>query len=68
MKPVSRIVIAGGGTAGWLSACVLGAWSRTSGRPPLDITLIEAPDIPNIGVGEGTWPTMRETLAAIGVD
>lgn len=67
MKPVERIVIAGGGTAGWLSACVLGAWAKRAGRP-LTITLIEAPDIPTIGVGEGTWPTMRETLASIGID
>ncbi|WP_243375546.1 tryptophan halogenase family protein [Sandarakinorhabdus cyanobacteriorum] len=56
-----RIVIAGGGTAGWLTACVLAAR-----HPQLDITLVESPDIPTIGVGEGTWPTMRETLASIG--
>ncbi|QNM81709.1 tryptophan 7-halogenase [Sphingomonas sabuli] len=65
--PVKRIVIAGGGTAGWLSACLLASWSAKTGRG-LAITLIEAPDIPTIGVGEGTWPTMRETLAAIGLD
>lgn len=52
----------GGGTAGWLSACVLAAR-----RPELSVTLVEAPDIPTIGVGEGTWPTMRGTLAAIGL-
>ncbi|WP_421838106.1 tryptophan halogenase family protein [Novosphingobium sp.] len=60
--PVEHIVIVGGGTAGWLSACVLGA--RLRGKR---ITLVEAPDIPTIGVGEGTWPTMRETLATIGI-
>ncbi len=59
---IHDIVILGGGTAGWLSACVLAAR-----RPDLAITLIEAPDIPTIGVGEGTWPTMRETLASIGI-
>lgn len=58
----ARVVILGGGTAGWLSASFLAAR-----RPELDITLVEAPDIPTIGVGEGTWPTMRETLAAIGI-
>jgi hypothetical protein len=31
------------------------------------VTLIEAPDIPTVGVGEGTWPTMRDTLAQIGI-
>ena len=59
---VQRVVIVGGGTAGWLSACYLAAR-----RPDLSITLVEAPDIPTIGVGEGTWPTMRETLATIGI-
>ena len=57
-----RVVIVGGGSAGWLTACVLAAR-----RPGLAITLVESPDIPTIGVGEGTWPTMRETLASIGI-
>ncbi|WP_235902583.1 tryptophan halogenase family protein [Sandarakinorhabdus oryzae] len=57
-----RVVIVGGGSAGWLTACVLAAR-----RPGLAITLVESPDIPTIGVGEGTWPTMRETLANIGI-
>lgn len=59
---IQNVVIVGGGTAGWLTACVLAAR-----RPDLSITLIEAPDIALIGVGEGTWPTMRETLATIGI-
>ncbi|MEL0253651.1 MAG: tryptophan 7-halogenase, partial [Novosphingobium sp.] len=59
---VQQVVIVGGGTAGWLSACLLAAR-----RPELAIALVEAPDIPTIGVGEGTWPTMRETLATIGI-
>lgn len=61
-NPVQHIVIVGGGTAGWLSACLLAAR-----LPDKRITLVEAPDIPTIGVGEGTWPTMRETLATIGI-
>lgn len=61
-KTVDQIAIIGGGTAGWLAACYLAAR-----HPQLAITLVEAPDIPTIGVGEGTWPTMRETLATIGI-
>lgn len=59
---IKRVVIVGGGTAGWLSACMLAAR-----HPHLTITLVESPDIPTLGVGEGTWPTMRETLATIGI-
>ncbi len=61
-KSVQQIVIVGGGTAGWLAACLLAAK-----LPGHSVTLVEAPDIPTIGVGEGTWPTMRETLATIGI-
>ncbi|MEN9855300.1 MAG: hypothetical protein RLZZ157_426 [Pseudomonadota bacterium] len=59
---IQQIVIVGGGTAGWLSACLLAAR-----LPQVSVTLVEAPNIPTIGVGEGTWPTMRDTLAAIGI-
>ncbi len=57
-----KVAIVGGGTAGWLSAALLAAR-----RPDLSITLVEAPDIATIGVGEGTWPTMRESLRSIGI-
>lgn len=61
-SPIKQVVIVGGGTAGWLAACVV-----ASKRPDLAVTLVEAPNIPTIGVGEGTWPTMRQTLADIGI-
>jgi hypothetical protein len=67
-RPVKRIVIVGGGTAGWLAACLIAAKAPKVISEPPSITLIEAPDIPTIGVGEGTWPTMRATLSAIGLD
>jgi 2-polyprenyl-6-methoxyphenol hydroxylase-like FAD-dependent oxidoreductase len=66
-RAIERVVILGGGTAGWLAACVIAAAARARGDNRT-VTLIEAPDIPTIGVGEGTWPTMRGTLAAIGID
>ena len=64
---VRRIVIVGGGTAGWLAACLIAARADPQATTPLTVTLIESPDIPTIGVGEGTWPTMRRTLERIGL-
>ncbi|MES2453371.1 MAG: tryptophan halogenase family protein [Pseudomonadota bacterium] len=66
-KAVSSIVIVGGGTAGWLAACLIAARANPATRAPITVTLIESPDIPTIGVGEGTWPTMRRTLERIGI-
>ena len=65
--PVKRVVIVGGGTAGWLVAGMLAARFPKRGEQGLDITLIEAPGRPAIGVGEGTWPSIRGTLKQIGV-
>lgn len=61
------MVIVGGGTAGWLAACRIAAAVDPATSSPLHVTIIESPDIPTIGVGEGTWPTMRRTLSRIGI-
>ena len=63
--PVSKVVIVGGGTAGWLAACRIAAAAAPGA---LSVTLVESPDVATIGVGEGTWPTMRRTLSRIGID
>jgi len=68
VRPVQNIVIVGGGTAGWLTAGVIAA--RHQGRiqnGTFSVTLIESPNVPIIGVGEGTWPTLRTTLEKMGV-
>lgn len=67
-RRVNRIVVVGGGTAGWLAACRIAAAADPAAPEPLSVTLIESPDLPIIGVGEGTWPTIRGTLAKIGID
>ncbi|MGN6122572.1 MAG: tryptophan halogenase family protein [Sphingomonas oligoaromativorans] len=67
MKPVRHIVIVGGGTAGWLTAGVIAAKHRARMPGGFSVTLVESPNTPIIGVGEGTWPTLRATLARMGV-
>ncbi len=63
------VVIVGGGSAGWLTAGIIAAKhsTPTDGCPGTRVVLLESPDVPNLGVGEGTWPTMRDTLRRIGV-
>lgn len=53
-KPIKRVVIAGGGTAGWMVAAGI---SKILGKL-LDIKLIESNEIATVGVGEATIPTL----------
>lgn len=66
-KPIKNIVIVGGGSAGWITAGLLAAEHKTNNDNAITITLIESPEIKTIGVGEGTWPSMRNTLDKIGI-
>ena len=63
-----RILIVGGGTAGWLTAAYLAKALRLPERPHLEVTVLESPDISSVGVGEGTFPTIRSTLQFLGID
>lgn len=69
-KTVNRIVIVGGGTAGWLAAGVIASHHQPSipgANDAPQVVLVESSDIPTIGVGEGTWPTMKNTMKQIGL-
>ncbi|WP_066718805.1 tryptophan halogenase family protein [Sphingomonas pituitosa] len=67
MHEIKNIVIVGGGTAGWLTAGVIAARHQARRAQGFTVTLVESPNVPIIGVGEGTWPTLRTTLRKIGV-
>lgn len=82
-KKIHRVVIVGGGSAGWLSAGIIAAEHCIGldsaanavfdpalikrGSDSFQLILVESPDISTIGVGEGTWPSMRTTLQKIGI-
>lgn len=63
-----NILIVGGGTAGWLCAAYLAKALALADNPHLTITLLDSPDIGIVGVGEGTFPTIRETLRFLEID
>jgi tryptophan halogenase len=67
VSPVRSICIVGGGTAGWLTAGIIAARHASGSGGGLQITLVESETIGIIGVGEGTWPTMRSTLKKMGI-
>lgn len=55
---IKNVVILGGGTAGWMTASYLGK-ALASG---VKITVLEAPSIPKIGVGEATVPNLQKVF------
>jgi tryptophan halogenase len=63
-----RVLIVGGGSSGWTTAAYLNAVLNPGDRKPVEISLIESPDVPRIGVGEATIPNINLTLASIGID
>lgn len=62
--PIERIVILGGGSAGWMTAAALANGSQGA----CEITLIESEELGTIGVGEATIPPVRYFNARLGID
>ncbi len=63
-RGIRRVVIAGGGTAGWGAAC---AWTHQF-RELLQVTLVESEQIGTVGVGESTIPTITTFHRLLGID
>ena len=61
---IRRVVIVGGGTAGWMTAAV---FSRAMGEA-LDIRVVESDAIGTVGVGESTIPQIRNVNHFLGID
>ena len=64
MKPIKHVVIAGGGTAGWITAALL---NKVLGKV-INITLIESSSIGTVGVGEATIPPIIQLNNALGIN
>jgi len=62
--PLKRIVVAGGGTAGWMAAAAI---ARTLGRA-VNLTLVESDAIGTVGVGESTIPPLVAYNRILGIN
>jgi tryptophan halogenase len=68
MARLKKILVVGGGTAGWLAACYLAKALNAKHPDSTQVHLVESDQIGLLGVGEATFPSIRGTLSAIGLD
>lgn len=64
MQQVKKVVVAGGGTAGWVAAAALS--KRLQGL--IEVVLIESEEIGTVGVGESTVPPVQLFHNLLGID
>ncbi len=64
MKPIKKVVVAGGGTAGWMAAALL---KKVLGAS-VEIELVESDAIGIVGVGEATIPPIQIYNQYLGLD
>jgi tryptophan halogenase len=63
-----KVLIVGGGAAGWMTALQLDATLNRDGRKFVDVAVLELPVAPPRGAGESTLASINHVLAVIGVD
>ncbi len=66
--PVEKVVVVGGGTSGWLSACFIQRVLADLQVLNASVTLVESEDVGIIGVGEATLNDLKSTLQFLGLD
>lgn len=64
-KSIKKILIVGGGTAGWMTAAFLARWIAKTG---VEVTLVESEQIGTIGVGEATVPGIHQFMRDLGIN
>ena len=62
-KKIKSVCIVGGGSSGWMTAATF-----ATQFPKMDVTIIESPDFPILGVGESTLGGIKHWTSLIGLE